>query len=80
MCEDWLAERTGCELYLPPAKGIKPMEGERIVFTHEIEPTHGVRILASDEIDDSVIDALELYIQLQKKRLDWERKAGKQDE
>jgi len=56
------------------------MEGERIVFTHEIEPTHGVRILASGEIDDSVIDALELYIQLQKKRLDWERKAGKQDE
>jgi hypothetical protein len=49
------------------------MEGEPIVFTHEIEPTHGVRILASGEIDDSVIDALELYIQLQKKRLDRER-------
>lgn len=56
------------------------MEGERIVFTHEVEPSHGVRILASGEVDDSVIDALELYIQLQKKRLERERKGGKQGE
>jgi hypothetical protein len=64
----------------PPTSGVKPMEGERIVFTHEIEPTHGVRILASGEVDDSMLDALELYIQLQKKRLDRERKATKQTE
>jgi hypothetical protein len=37
-----------------------------------------VRILASDEIDDSVIDAPELYIQLQKKRLERERAASKE--
>lgn len=45
------------------------MEGERIVFSHEIEPAHGVRVLASGEVDASMLDALELYIQLQKKRL-----------
>jgi hypothetical protein len=45
------------------------MEGERIVFTHEIEPAHGVRVLASSEVDASVLDALDLYIKLQKKRL-----------
>jgi len=53
---------------------------ERIVFTHEVEPTHGVRVLATGEVDDSVLDALELYIQLQKKRLERDRKAAKQAE
>ena len=45
-------------------------EGERIVFTHELEPSHGVRVLASGDVDATMIDALELYIQLQKKRLE----------
>lgn len=54
---------------LPPAQGVTLMEGERIVFTHELEPSHGVRVLASGEVDATMIDALELYIQLQKKRL-----------
>jgi hypothetical protein len=57
----------------PSTLGVKLMEGERVVFTHEIEPTHGVRILASGEVDDSVLDALELYIQLQKRRLERQR-------
>ena len=63
---------------IPPSTRL--MEGERIVFTHEVEPTHGVRVLATGEIDDSVLDALELYIQLQKKRLERDRKAAKQAE
>jgi hypothetical protein len=54
------------------------MEGERVIFSHEIEPSHGVRVVASGEVDDSVLDALELYIQLQKKRLERESKAAKQ--
>jgi hypothetical protein len=45
------------------------MEGERIVFTHEMEPAHGVRVLASGDVDESLLDALDLYIKLQKKRL-----------
>jgi hypothetical protein len=64
----------------PPPPLVRPMEGERIVFTHEIEPTHGVRVLASGEVDDSMLDALELYIQLQKKRLERENKAAKKSE
>jgi hypothetical protein len=44
------------------------------------ELTHGVRVLATGEVDDSVLDALELYIQLQKKRLERDRKAAKQAE
>jgi ribosomal protein S19E (S16A) len=63
-----------------PASSVRIMEGERIVFTHEVEPAHAVRILASGEIDESVLDALELYVQLQKKRLERERLAPKQTE
>lgn len=66
--------------YTPTAQGAELMEGERIVFTHEVEPSHGVRILASGDVDDSVLDALELYIQLQKKRLERERNASKKIE
>jgi len=32
------------------------MEGERIAYTHEVEPQHGVRILASGQVDESVLD------------------------
>ncbi len=54
----------------PPAPKEKPiMEGERIVFTHEIEPAHGVRILASGNVDDAMLDALDVYVELQRKRL-----------
>ncbi len=56
------------------------MEGERIVFTHEIEPSHGVRVLASGEVDESVLDALDLYIKLQKKRLGISLKPDKKAE
>jgi len=43
------------------------MEGERIVFTQEIEPTHGVRVIASGEVDNSLLDALDSYVDLQKR-------------
>ena len=64
----------------PSSLGVKLMEGERIVFTHEIEPSHGVRILATGEVDESLLDALELYVQLQKKRLERESKAAEKSE
>jgi hypothetical protein len=59
----------------PSPKGVQLMEGERVVFTHEVEPSHGVRILVSGEVDDSTLDALEIYIQLQRKRIDRQRKS-----
>ncbi len=48
----------------PPRQGAKLMEGERVVFSHEIEPSHGVRIVTSGEVDESVLDALEVFVQL----------------
>ncbi len=54
----------------PPPPGAKPMEGERIVFAHEIEPAHAVRVVASGEIDDSILEALAAFIDLQQKRRD----------
>jgi hypothetical protein len=53
----------------PPIQGVKLMEGERLVFAHEIEPSRIVRILASGEVDDAALDAPELYIQLSRKLL-----------
>ena len=44
------------------------MEGERIVFTHEIEPSHGVRVLASGNVDSAVLDALDVYVNQQRER------------
>jgi hypothetical protein len=52
-----------------PPQGIKPMEGERIVFTHEVEPEHGVRIIASGAVDKDLIEAVEAFITLQRKKL-----------
>lgn len=45
------------------------MYGERIIFTHEVEPEHGVRIVASGAVDEELIDAVEMFLELQKKRL-----------
>jgi hypothetical protein len=52
-----------------PPQGVKPMESERVVFTHEIEPSHGVRVMASGTVDNDLLDALEAFITLQKKKL-----------
>jgi hypothetical protein len=53
----------------PPKGAVSLMEGERIVFAHEIEPAHGVRVVASGEVDESLLDALDGYIKLHRKRL-----------
>jgi len=45
------------------------MEGERIVFTHEVEPERGVRIVASGAVDEELIDAVEMFLESAKKRL-----------
>jgi hypothetical protein len=37
------------------------MEGERIVFTHEVEPEHSVRIVESGAVDEALIDAVSMF-------------------
>jgi hypothetical protein len=46
---------------------------ERIVFSHEIEPKHAVRIIAVGEVDESLLDALQLFVELQRRRLERSR-------
>ena len=53
------------------------MEGERVVFTHEVDPEHGVRIVASGAVDEELIDAGEMFLELQKKRLGLSGKKSK---
>jgi len=52
----------------PPTSGVKLMEDERVVFTHEIEPTHGVRIVASGEVDAAILDALNSFVKQHRRR------------
>ena len=49
------------------------MKGERVIFAHEIDPAHRVRVLASGEVDESLLDALDGYIKLHRKRLGLQR-------
>jgi hypothetical protein len=58
----------------PPPLGGKLMEGERVVFTHEVEPQHGVRIVASGAVDQELVEAVEMFLTLQKKRLGLDKK------
>jgi hypothetical protein len=53
----------------PPAPPARLMEGERIVFTHEVEPAHGVRVIASGEIDAQALAALDTFVRQQRRRL-----------
>ncbi len=59
-------EKPGGEIKPAPAPpsplGAKLMEGERIVFSHEIGPSQGVRVLASGEVSEAMLAALESYV------------------
>ncbi len=57
--------------FIPPLleKQVRVMEGERVVFTDEIEPNHHVRLVVSGAVDKDIIDSLEDYVDRQKKRL-----------
>jgi hypothetical protein len=45
------------------------MEGERVVFTEETNPQNYVKLVASGDVDDSLLEALEDYVKRQRKRL-----------
>jgi hypothetical protein len=46
------------------------MDGERIVFTEESTPQNYLKLIASGEVDETMLEALEDYVRRQKKRLD----------
>jgi hypothetical protein len=45
------------------------MDGERIVFTEENNPLQYVKLVASGDVDATLLDAIEDYVKRQKKRL-----------
>jgi hypothetical protein len=50
-------------------QGIGVMTGERIAFTEEGQPGQYLKLIASGEVDDGLLEALEDYVKRQRKRL-----------
>jgi len=48
---------------------VKLMDGERIVFTEESNPQNYLKLIASGDVDGTMLEALEDYVKRQKKRL-----------
>lgn len=64
--------KTGAEgVKLPPAvKGkVQLMDGERIVFTEESDPQVYLKLVASGEVNELLLEALDDYVRRQRKRL-----------
>jgi hypothetical protein len=64
----------------PPAAQhgkVKLMDGERVVFTEESNPNTYLKLIASGDVDEMMLEALEDYVKRQKKRLERE---GKKEE
>jgi glucose/arabinose dehydrogenase len=45
------------------------MDGERIVFTEESNPHNYLKLVASGDVDEMMLEALEDYVKRQKRRL-----------
>jgi hypothetical protein len=45
------------------------MDGERVVFTEESDPQNYLKLIASGDVDETMLEALEDYVKRQKKRL-----------
>ncbi|HTT82977.1 MAG TPA: hypothetical protein VMF67_05825 [Rhizomicrobium sp.] len=45
------------------------MEGERVAFTEEGRPGQCLELVASGDVDDTMLEALEDYVKRQRKRL-----------
>jgi hypothetical protein len=52
-----------------PHGKVNLMTGERIVFTEESNPQNYLKLVASGEVDETMLEALEDYVKRQKKRL-----------
>jgi hypothetical protein len=53
----------------PPKTGLALMEGERVVFTEESDLQRYVKLIASGEVDETLLDALSDYVKRQRRRL-----------
>ena len=63
---------------LPPLRGRVPvMDSERVVFTEEAAPNQYLKLVASGDVDDFLLEALEDYVKRQRKiRAFLKRSAG----
>jgi hypothetical protein len=52
-----------------PQGKVKLMDGERIVFTEESNPQNYLKLIASGDVDETMLEALQDYVKRQKKRL-----------
>jgi hypothetical protein len=52
-----------------PIGKVKLMDGERIVFTEESNPQSYLKLIASGDVDEMMLEALEDYVKRQKRRL-----------
>jgi len=50
-------------------QGIAVMTGERVAFTEEGQPGQYLKLIASGEVDDGLLEALEDFVKRQRKRL-----------
>jgi len=50
-------------------ESVKVIEGERIVFTEEVDSQQYVKVIARGEVNESLLDALQDYVRRQKKRI-----------
>ena len=53
----------------PPTGKVKVMDGERVAFTEEGQPGQYLKLIASGDVDDSMLEALEDFVKRQRKRL-----------
>ena len=53
----------------PAAGKVKIMEGERVAFTEELEPGNYLKLVASGDLNDFLLEALEDFVKRQRKRL-----------
>jgi len=54
---------------IAPEGKVKIMDGERVAFTEEGQPGQYLKLVASGEVDDTMLEALEDYVKRQRKRL-----------
>ena len=68
-------EENGGKLDNPPKPApavtgkVKVMDSERVAFTEEGQPGQYLKLIASGEVDDTLLEALEDFVKRQRKRL-----------
>jgi hypothetical protein len=60
--------KPGTPAFQPGLK-VKVMDSERVAFTEEGQPGQYLKLIASGDVDDSMLEALEDFVKRQRKRL-----------